>query len=145
VPLDEPPLLRENLADVLERLEFQGVTARIQEEHRGLFTGLPLKPDMRLDDELGARSTKPVGEGLPLLYGQNGPEVSNGDIITVYRAYRSVANFVRRKVGDDLMSIKIKIDPAVRTAPLGAAEQIPIEAARSGQIVNRKRQMEERL
>ena len=40
--------------DVLEGLELQSVAARVKEEHRRLFAGLPLKPSVRFDNEFDA-------------------------------------------------------------------------------------------
>jgi hypothetical protein len=44
-------LFCEYLAHVAERLEFEGIAGRVQEEHGGLFAYFPLEANMRLNDE----------------------------------------------------------------------------------------------
>jgi hypothetical protein len=45
---------------------------------------------------------------------------------------------------DYLVPVEVEIDPLLRTAPFGAAEQFAIKLARSGETMNRKRQMKRR-
>ena len=47
-------------------------------------------------------------------------------------------------MGDDLMAEKIEIHPFVRASSLRAAEQIAIESARGGEVVDREGEMEGR-
>jgi len=78
-------LFCEELANVGEGLEFQGVTGGIEEKHRGLFADLTLEANIGFDDEVGAGFAEAVGEGLPLGYGKNDAEVRDGDVVTVDR------------------------------------------------------------
>ena len=45
-----------------EGLHFQRIAARIAEEHRRLFAGLPLEADGRRYREFGTRGLEPVGQ-----------------------------------------------------------------------------------
>src|ERR1700704_6254053 len=45
-------LLRKQPADILERLEFERVSARVEEKHGRLLSHLALEPHVGLDDEL---------------------------------------------------------------------------------------------
>ena len=47
-------------------------------------------------------------------------------------------------MGDDLVAVEIEVDPVLGAAPFGAAQQLAVEAARGGQIVDRKGEMEGR-
>jgi hypothetical protein len=54
----------EQLLQAAERLEFQGVAGRIEEEHRPLLAGPALETHVGLDDELGAGGIEPLRELL---------------------------------------------------------------------------------
>jgi hypothetical protein len=45
---------------------------------------------------------------------------------------------------DDLVAVEIEIDPMLGAAAFGAAEQLPVKAARGGEVVDRKGEMERR-
>jgi hypothetical protein len=47
-------------------------------------------------------------------------------------------------VGDDLVAVKVEIDPMVGAAPFGAAEQLAVKAASGGKVIDRKGEMERR-
>jgi hypothetical protein len=47
-------------------------------------------------------------------------------------------------MGDQLMAMQVEIDPVARTPPFRAAEQLSVEAARRGKVVNRDGEMEGR-
>src|SRR6185312_14453732 len=61
-------LLREQPRAIRERLELQRIAAGIEQEHRGLFAGLALEADMRLDHETRARRLQPLGQRLPCVH-----------------------------------------------------------------------------
>ncbi len=47
-------------------------------------------------------------------------------------------------MGDDLVAVKIEVDPFFRTATLRTAEQAPVKGARGFDVVDRKSEMEGR-
>jgi hypothetical protein len=47
-------------------------------------------------------------------------------------------------MGDDLVPVEIEIDPMVRAAAFGAAEQFAVEAPSGGKVVDRKGMVEGR-
>ena len=49
---------------------------------------------------------------------------------------------VRDAVSDDLMAVKVEIDPVVRGSPFAATEHFAVEAARGGKVVDRAGEME---
>src|SRR5579863_728389 len=57
------------------------------------------------------------------------------------RIHAGTAGLVRRKVRDALMAEEIEIDPFRRAAAFGAAEQIAVERAGFGEIVDGKCRM----
>jgi hypothetical protein len=71
-------------------------------------------------------------------------EMRDGHILAIDGVRQSSALGVRREMGDDLMTIEIEIDPVVGAPPFGAAEQLAVEAARSGKIVDGKGEVEGR-
>jgi len=52
------------------------------------------------------------------------------------------AGLAGRKVGHDLVAVEIEVDPVVGAAALGAAEELPVEAARRGQVMYGKSEVE---
>src|SRR5690349_3102456 len=107
-------LFGEYLAHVAKRLEFQRIARRIEEEHGGLFTGLALEADMRLDDEAYAGGLETVGQRLPLVHGQDGAEMAHRHVVAIHRIARAGAGFFRREMRHHLVAIEIEIDPGVR-------------------------------
>src|SRR5260370_15874043 len=63
--------------DVLERLELQGISGRIEEEQRGLLSRLALEADVRLDHEFDLMLLEPVGQRPPLIHFQHHTAVRN--------------------------------------------------------------------
>ena len=45
-------------------------------------------------------------------------------------------------MGNDLVAIKVEVDPLIRTPSLFTAEQAPIKGTRGSEIMDRKREME---
>ena len=66
-------------------------------------------------------------------------------VVTVHRAGAAMADFARRQMGDDLMAVKIEIDPFGGRASLRATQQSAIKRAGAGQVVDGKSEMEKRL
>jgi hypothetical protein len=78
-------LFCEELADILEGLELESITAGVEEEHGCLLTDLTLEANVRLDHELGAKRRQAFGEGFPLIPLQDDAEVRYGYVMSIYR------------------------------------------------------------
>jgi hypothetical protein len=68
--------------------------------------------------------------------------MAHGHAVAVHGAGAGGGALVWRKMGDDLVALKIEIHPFRRTAPLGAAEQGAIEGAGGSKVVDREGQVE---
>ncbi len=88
--------------------------------------------------------TKPVGHDLPIGHRQNQAEMADGHTMTIDRTRTCRLTFLRRKMGNDLVSMKVEIHPGIAAAPFGAPQKATVETPRFGQIVYRKCQMERR-
>lgn len=130
--------LCEQRFDVLERLEFKRVAGWVEEKHRRLFTRFTLEADMRLDNEFGVRGLEPVGERVPLAHAENDAEMATRHIVTVHIARFRHGAFFGRKMRNNLMPIKIEVDPMIGSATLLATKQTEIERARGREIVGRE-------
>src|SRR6185437_16824423 len=136
---------REELVHVGERLEFERVAERIEEEHRRLLARLPGEANVRLDDELGVRLAKARGEAIPRRTIGDDAEMAHGHLLSIDEAggvaHRARVDLVR----DDLVPEEIEVDPVVAAAAFGAAEELPVEAARQGQVGDGEREVEARI
>jgi hypothetical protein len=65
-------------------------------------------------------------------------------VLAVDRIRRSPLDRGRGEVRDNLVSVEIEVDPLVGAPSLRAAEQAAIEDSRSGEVVDRKSEMEGR-
>jgi hypothetical protein len=74
---------REQLTQLGERLELQGITGRIQEEHRGLLPGLALETSVRFNDEPNARPANTLGQCFPLILGKYDAKMRYGNIMAI--------------------------------------------------------------
>jgi len=130
-------LLSEHLRHVGEGFELEGVSGRIVEEHGGLFADFALEADVGLDLEDLAGLFEAVGEGFPLVHGEDDAEVGDGDGVAV----DGVVVFCRffgagLEVGDDLVAEEVEVDPFGAAAAFGAAEGLAVEVAGCGEIVD---------
>ena len=100
---------------------------------------------MRLDHEFGTRGLKLGGEALPLRHRQDHAEVPHRDLIAVDQARRVAHRARRHLVRDDLMAMKIEVDPFWRTAPFGTTEKLAVEPSRGVEVGDRKGEMEARI
>jgi hypothetical protein len=60
--LQPTQLLCEELADIGERFEFEGVACGVKKEHGGLFADLALETDRGLDDEGDTCAAETLGQ-----------------------------------------------------------------------------------
>lgn len=67
----------------------------------------------------------------------------DGDVMAIHDIRRGTAGSPRLvEVRDDLMAMKIEVDPARRAATFGTAEHAGVEGTRGGEIVDGEREME---
>ena len=59
------------------------------------------------------------------------------DLIAGFGARR-----IRIEVGDDLVTMKVEIDPLVRTSPFRATQQSAVKYARGAEVIDREGEME---
>jgi hypothetical protein len=131
-------LFCEELADVCEGLEFQGVSCGVEEEHGGLFTDFTLEADVGLDDEGDSGVAKAIGETLPNVHGENYAEVWDGDVVAVHGVVMDVGVYGGLEMGDDLMAEEIEVDPLSGAAAFWAAEDFSVKGAGGVKVVDRK-------
>ena len=98
-------LLREKLAAVFERFEFQRVAGRIEEEHCCLFADFALEADIRFDHELYIRGLKSFRKFRPFSPFKDDAEMRDGSVMPIDRV---VMGFVihcgfRFDMRDDLL------------------------------------------
>ena len=138
-------VLREQLGRVGHRLEFERIAGGIEEEHRRLLARLALEAHRRRDHELDAgvaRAARPAPSTRPsAARARNAAPARPRRRPDWSRGARTASG---REMRDDLMAVEIEIDPMVGAAPFGAAEQLAVEAARGGEVVDRKGEMEGR-
>ena len=127
---------------MLKRLELDGVAGWVEEEHGGLLARFAFEADVWLDDEGGAGGLQALCQFMPLLHGEHDAEVATGDVVAINFAGFGHGAFVRRKMGDDLVTVKIKVHPVRAGATFLAAEQIKVEAAGGGQVVRGEGEVE---
>jgi hypothetical protein len=63
-------------------------------------------------------------------------------ILAIDRICGMGAHRIRRQMGDDLVTVEVEVDPFLSASTFGTAEQISIEAARCGEVVDREGEME---
>jgi hypothetical protein len=78
-------LLCEELREVGEGFELEGVAGRVEEEHGGLFTDLTFEASIGLNDEFDTCGADATGEGFPVGLGEDDAEVGDGDLMAVDR------------------------------------------------------------
>jgi hypothetical protein len=135
-------LHRKHHVEVRERLEFERVAARVQEEHGGLLAGFTLEANIRFNHELRARRLQFFRQRCPLRHGQECAEMAHGDAVSIDGVGCAAARFSRREMRHDLMTVEVEVDPVRSAAAFGATQQTAVEGARLLKAVNRKRNME---
>ena len=85
------------------------------------------------------RLFKAVCEGLPGFHGKDDTEVWDGHVVAV-DGIVMLNRCVRRRLvmRDDLVAEEVEVDPLLRAAALGTAEDGAVEVARGGEIVDGK-------
>lgn len=119
-------------------LELKRVATGIEKEHRRLLTRQPLEANIRRNAKGYARRADALGQFLPLRHRQHHTEMRHGHIMSIDRIGRSHRARIGVEMRHDLMAIKIKIDPMLRTAPLATAQHTPVKGAGGIKIMNGK-------
>src|ERR1700733_14594611 len=109
-------LPREQLAlDVAERLELECVASRVEEEHRGLLSHLPLEASVGLDHELDAEAREPFRQRAPLLHLQHHSAMGHRHAVSIHRVEMAREPPVLAQIGvqmaDELMPVEIEVHP----------------------------------
>ena len=101
---------------------------------------LAFEADIGFDFELLPRSGKPVGKVLPRVHGEHHAKVRDRHGVSVDGVVMNTlrTRCTRLQVRDDLVTEEVEVDPMLRTAAFGAAEQTTIESTRRSEIVDRK-------
>ena len=66
------------------------------------------------------------------------------NVLHIHRIHGTASHCVRGQMGDNLMAMKVEIDPVIGTSSFRAAEQVTIEATRCRKIIDGKGEMERR-
>src|SRR5690606_14789940 len=137
-------LLGEQLAQILERLEFQGIAAGIEQEHGRLLAHLALEAHIGLDDELRTEGLQAFRQGFPLIPFQDDAEMRHRHVVSVHRI--GVGVFLGCRPGmlvdHELVAVEVEIHPLRAGPAFFQAEDLAVEAAGGRQVVHRDGQME---
>jgi hypothetical protein len=131
-------LFCEELADVCEGLEFEGVSGGVEEEHSGLFTDFAIETDVGLDDEGDSGSAETIGEDVPCVHGKDDSEVGDRDVVAIDGIVVGVGFCGGLQVGDDLVAEEIEVDPLGGAAAFGTAQSCSVEGAGGFEVVDGK-------
>ena len=134
-PVLSARLFGEELAEVGEGFEFEGVAGGVEEEHGGLFSNFAFEAGVGLDDEGDTGGFDAFGEGLPIRLGEDDSKVRNGDVVAVDGVGRRRGGGAGFVVGYDLVAEEVEVDPDVGAATFGAAEDGAVEMAGGGEVV----------
>jgi hypothetical protein len=133
-------LFGEELVEVGEGLELEGVAGGVEEEHGGLFAGLAFEAGVGFDDKFDIGRADAFGQLLPVGGGEDDAEVGDGDFMAV--DWIGVGGIAMARCGggfemrDDLVTVEIEVDPVVGAAAFGAGEDGAVEVARGVEVVD---------
>src|SRR3954465_901887 len=133
-------LLGEQHRRIFECLELDRITTWILEKHGCLLTGLALEAHVGLDDELNACCDQLVCQLLPGRHWEYQTKMAYRNVVTVHQIGVPMSR-VGRKMRDDLVSVKVEVDPVRRGTAFRATQQSTIECARLVQTGHRKSQV----
>jgi hypothetical protein len=133
-------LFGEELREVGEGFELEGVAGGIEEEHCRLLADFALEAGVGFDDEVDAGGAEALGEGFPVRLGEDDAEVRDGDVVAIdgiaVRVFGDCGSGL--EVGDDLVAEEVEVDPVIGAAAFGTAENLAIKEAGGGEIVDGK-------
>ena len=126
--------------DILERLELQRIAGWVEEEHGGLLAGLAAEANVRLDDELDTLREDALGEYFPVGHLENDSAVGDRYPVAVdgIVVRPECASWSKRwiEMADELMPVKVEVDPRGVAASLGTSQQLSIEATAFGDVAD---------
>src|SRR3546814_9856477 len=99
--------------------------------HRRLLARLTGEARVRFDHEFNAMRLQSLGERPPFGGRQHHPEMRHGDVMPVDRIMRGPATWRIDAVRDDLMPVKVEVDPVGGAASFGAAEDRAVKIGRA--------------
>lgn len=132
----------EELPEVVERLEFQGIAGRIVKEHRRLLAHLPPEADMGLDHERDPGLRHPVSQRPPIRHRQHDAKMRHRHVMAVDGIAERRMPAPRLQMRHDLMAEQVKIDPVLGASPFRTAEHATIESPRRGKVIDRESDVE---
>src|SRR5512147_2388790 len=128
---------REEAIHVGERLEFERVAERVEEEHRRLLAWLAAEAHVGLDHETDAGGAEPLRERLPGREVDDDAEMPDRHVLAVDEA-RRVGHVLRSHlVRDDLVAVEVEVHPVLGAPALRAAQEAAVEAARLVEVGHR--------
>jgi hypothetical protein len=129
-------LFCEELGEVVEGFELEGIACGVEEEHGGLLADFALEACVWLDDELCFGGLHAGGERVPVFGGEDDAEVRDGNVVAVDRVGMRGFGDARLEVRDNLVAEKVEVDPLLGAATFRAAENCAVEMASGGEVVD---------
>gem|GEM_PF-6160563 len=129
-----------HLADVPERFELECIAGRIEEKHRCLFARLAFEPDVGLDHKFCIEVPESAGEFFPLVPFQHHAKMGDRNVMAIDRIGVRLAGRLPAidQMGNNLVTEKIEIDPAITAAAHPASQPVGIELAGCIEVVDRE-------
>ena len=124
-------LFCEELVDVLEGFELEGIAGWVQEEHGRLFSGQAFETDIRFDDEMDGSGFQPAFEVVPFVPVEDDAIMWYGYVVTINRIgveafFLDLSWF---QMNDELVAIEIEINPLIGAASFFATEDVPVKSS----------------
>jgi hypothetical protein len=123
-------------------LKLDGIARRIQEKHGGLLTNLALKPNVGLNHKLRTRLGQSVGKALPFRHGEHHAKMTHWNVVAIDRVFSAMTGLPFGQVGNNLVAVKIKVNPFLGASTLGAAQEPTVKVTGLLKIVNGKGKVE---
>jgi len=133
-----PRSASEQLPHIREGLELERIARGVEKEHRRLLSPLAGKARVRFNHESDVVRDQPVGERLPVGGREDDAEMRYWHRMTIDRIMPRDRLTPIDAVRDDLVTVKVEIDPVSIAAPLGATEHAAVEMAGGVQVVDGK-------
>lgn len=111
------------------------IACGVTQEHRGLFPDLICEAHTRGDHEFLVDGAKTFSQPMPLLPGEDGPEVGDRHIVSIHRVGDGGRDGAS-KVNAELVTEEIEVDPSLSRATLDTPEQLSVESPGLVEIVN---------
>lgn len=103
-------LRRKKHSHISKTLKFKSIAAWLSNEQSGLLSRLPLKANMRLNQEWVFFCFKLLFQHVPVVPFQNNPKMKRWYLVTIDRVDRDTRNLINEMKGQ-LMAKEVEIDP----------------------------------